>query len=110
MRISDWSSDVCSSDLTSPALMQYAYTRWHQVLWWNDAKPDVYLQQDPEYLQASKAVSRYMPLKPDAKFLAGLRQTCAPLDHCVQTQKTNTAGAHAAIWTLPPRTSIDKNG
>src|SRR3546814_14635300 len=64
-----------SASYTSPALMQYAYTRWHQVLWWNDAKPGVYLQQDPEYLQASKAVSRYMPLKPDEKFKIG-RASC----------------------------------
>ncbi len=57
---------------TSPALTQYAYTRWHQVMWWNNAQPHVYLQQDTQYIQASKAVSRYMPLKPDEKFLAGL--------------------------------------
>ncbi|RCS30315.1 hypothetical protein DEO45_09310 [Rhodanobacter denitrificans] len=95
-----------SASYTSPALTQYAYTRWHQVLWWNDAKPGVYLQQDPEYLQASKAVSRYMPLKPDEKFLASLRQTCAPLDHCDQTQKMHMAGAQAAIGPLPRWTSV----
>src|SRR3546814_12308080 len=55
---------------TSPALTQYAYTRWHQVLWWNHVQPQVYLQQNTGYIQASKAVSRYMPLTPDETFLA----------------------------------------
>lgn len=90
----------------SPALTQYTATRWHKVLWWNLAKPDVYLQQDTQYIQASKAVSRYMQLKPDEKFLAGLRQSCAPLDHCDQTQKMHMAGAQAAIGPLPRWTSV----
>ncbi|HJR30830.1 MAG TPA: hypothetical protein VJ889_19125, partial [Pseudomonas sp.] len=34
-----------SASYTSPALTQYAYTRWHKVLWWNNAEPQVYLQQ-----------------------------------------------------------------
>lgn len=95
-----------SAVYTSPALTQYAYTRWHQVLWWNQVQPQVYLQQDTGYIQASKAVSRYMPLKPDEKFLASLRQACAPLDHCDQTQKMHMAGAQAAIGPLPRWTSV----
>ncbi|WP_343853220.1 hypothetical protein [Rhodanobacter soli] len=95
-----------SADYTSPALTQYAYTRWHQVLWWTKAQPKVYLQQDTGYIQNSKAVSRYMPLKPNEKFLASLRQTCAPLDHCDQTQKMHMAGAQAAIGPLPRWTSV----
>lgn len=91
---------------TSPALTQYAYTRWHQVLWWNKAQPKIYLQQDTQYIQASKAVSRYMPLKPDEKFLSSLRQSCAPLDHCDQTQAMGTTGAQAAIGPLPRWTSV----
>ena len=91
---------------TSPALTQYAYTRWHKVLWWNNAAPQVYLQQDTSYIQESKAISRYMPLKPDQKFLASLRQTCAPLDHCDQTQKMHMTGAQAAIGPLPRWTSV----
>jgi len=91
---------------SSPALTHYAYTRWHQVLWWNHVQPQVYLQQDTGYIQASKAVSRYMPLTPDEKFLASLRQTCAPLDHCDQTQKMHMTGAQAAIGPLPRWTSV----
>jgi PKD repeat protein len=91
---------------SSPALTQYAYTRWHKVLWWNHAEPQVYLQQNTGYIQDSKAVSRYMPLTPDEKFLASLRQTCAPLDHCDQTQKMHMAGAQAAIGPLPRWTSV----
>ncbi len=91
---------------TSPALTQYAYTRWHYVLWWNDAQPPVYLRQDTQYIQASKAVSRYMALIPDEKFLAGLRQSCPPLDRCDQTKDMGDTGAQAAIGPLPRWTSV----
>lgn len=91
---------------TSPALTQYAYTRWHKVLWWNNIQPKVYLQQDTQYIQASKAVSRYMPLKPDEKFLSGLRQFCAPLDRCDQTKSMSNVGAQAAIGPLPRWSSV----
>ncbi|WP_240046329.1 hypothetical protein [Rhodanobacter glycinis] len=95
-----------TASYTSPALTQYAYTRWHKLLWWNNAEPQVYLQQDTRYIQASKAVSRYMPLKPDEKFLASLRQSCAPLDRCDQTKHMGNVGAQAAIGPLPRWTSV----
>jgi hypothetical protein len=95
-----------TASYTSPALTQYAYTRWHKQLWWNNAQPRVYLQQDTQYIQASKAVSRYMPLTPDESFLAGLRQDCAPLDHCDQSQAMGTTGAQASIGPLPRWTSV----
>jgi hypothetical protein len=91
---------------TSPALTQYAYTRWHKVLWWNNNSPQVYLQQDTQYIQESKAVSRYMPLTPDERFLAGLRQICVPLDNCDQTKAMGTTGAQASIGPLPRWTSV----
>ncbi len=95
-----------SASYTTPALTQYAYTRWHKLLWWNNVQPQVYLQQDTQYIQASKAVSRYMRLTPDEKFLAGLRQSCAPLDYCDQTKAMSDAGAHAAIGPLPRWSSV----
>ncbi len=95
-----------SASYTSPALTQYSYTRWHHVLWWNSVQPQVYLQQDTQYIQASMAISRYMPLQPDEKFLAGLRQTCAPLDYCDQTQTMGNTGAQPAIGPLPRWTSV----
>ncbi len=95
-----------SASYTSPVLTQYAYTRWHKVLWWNNVQPVVYLQQDTRYIQNSMAVSRYMALKPDEPFLAGLRQSCAPMDHCDQTQAMGTTGAQAAIGPLPRWTSV----
>jgi hypothetical protein len=91
---------------TSPVLTQYAYTRWHKVLWWNHVEPQVYLQQNTGYIQDSKAVSRYMPLTPDEQFLASLRQTCAPLDHCDQTKTMGNAGSQPAIGPLPRWTSV----
>ena len=95
-----------TASYTSPALTQYTATRWHKVLWWNTTEPQVYLQQDTQYIQASMAVSRYMPLKPDESFLAGLRQTCAPLDYCDQTKTMVNQGAQPAIGPLPRWTSV----
>ena len=95
-----------TASYASPALTQYAYTRWHKLLWWNNAQPQVYLQQDTQYIQASKAVSRYMSLQPKESFLSGLRQSCAPLDHCDQTQTMGNTGAQPAIGPLPRWTSV----
>jgi hypothetical protein len=95
-----------TANYTSPALTQYTATRWHKVLWWNNDEPQVYLQQDTQYIQNSKAVSRYMRLVPDKKLLAGVRQSCAPLDHCDQTKTMGNTGAQAAIGPLPRWTSV----
>jgi hypothetical protein len=95
-----------SASYTSPALTQYTATRWHKLLWWNNVQPQVYLQQDTQYIQNSKAVSQYESLKPDESFLAGLRQSCAPLDHCNQTQDMQATGAQDAIGPLPRWTSV----
>jgi len=89
-----------SASYTSPALTQYAATRWHKELWWNNAEPQVYLQQDTQYIQNSMAVSRYMPLTPDESFLASLRQSCAPLDNCDQTSHMANTGGQPAIGPL----------
>ena len=95
-----------TASYTSPALTQYTATRWHKVLWWNNDEPQVYLQQDTQYIQNSKAVSRYLPLTPDESFLAGLRQSCAPLDYCDQTKVMGQTGAQPAIGPLPRWTSV----
>jgi hypothetical protein len=95
-----------TASYTSPALTQYTATRWHKVLWWNNDEPQVYLQQDTQYIQDSKAVSRYMPLTPSESFLAGLRQSCAPLDHCDQTKVMGQTGAQPSIGPLPRWTSV----
>jgi len=95
-----------SASYTSPALAQYAYTRWHHMLWWNASEPQVYLQQDTRYIQDSLAVSRYAPLKPTEAFLAKIRQSCAPLDHCDQTTRMGNAGAQPAIGPLPRWASV----
>lgn len=95
-----------SANYTSPALTQYAYTRWHHVLWWNASEPQVYLQQDTRYIQDSLAVSQYASLKPTEAFLSKVRQSCAPLDHCDQTKRMGNVGAQDAIGPLPRWTSV----
>jgi len=47
-----------------------------------------------------------MPLTPDESFLAGLRQSCAPLDHCDQTKAMGQTGAQPSIGPLPRWTSV----
>src|SRR6185437_5868677 len=95
-----------SASYTSPALTQYTATRWHKLLWWNNAQPQVYLQQDTQYIQNSMAVSRYQALQPDAGFLDGVRQSCAPLDNCDQTKAMSNVGAQPGIGPLPRWTSV----
>jgi hypothetical protein len=95
-----------SASYTSPALAQHPHTRWHKVLWWNSTRPHVYLRQDTQYVQATKAVSRYMQLTPNKKFLDSRRQSCKPLHHCDQTKRMHNTGAQAAIGPLPRWTSV----
>lgn len=94
-----------SASYTSPALSQYPYTRWHKVLWWNSNQPQVYLRANTQYIQSTGAVSRYEVLQPDDSFLNSVRQTCAPLDHCDQTQDMSSTGAQPGIGPLPTWTS-----
>jgi len=93
------------SSYTFSNLQQYPYTRWHQVLWWNGSDPDLYVQQDTQYIQSTGAVSRYEVLQPDDAFLGKQIQSCAPLQHCNQTQAMGSTGAQAAIGPLPQWTS-----
>ncbi|MEB2314370.1 MAG: hypothetical protein OZ928_21215 [Polyangiaceae bacterium] len=95
-----------TASYTSPALTQYMGTRWHRVLSWNDAAPNVYLRQDTGYLQESRAISRYQALTPDDALLEKVRQSCDPLEHCDQTQTMGNTGAQPAIGPLPRWTSV----
>src|SRR6185312_6182970 len=45
-------------------------------------------------------------LQPDEKFLASLRQSCAPLDYCDQSKAMSDTGAQAGIGPLPRWTSV----
>ncbi|MGH8114640.1 MAG: hypothetical protein ACREPS_06275, partial [Rhodanobacteraceae bacterium] len=82
------------------------YTRWHHVLWWNNTDPDVYLQQNTQYIQDTMAVSRYMPLTPDETFLASLPQSFPPLSNGNQTPQMGATGAQEGIGPLPRWTSV----
>jgi len=93
------------SSFTYSNLQQYPYTRWHQVLWWNGSDPDLYVQQDTQYIQSTGAVSRYEVLQPDDAFLSKQIQSCAPLQNCDQTQSMAQTGAQPSIGPLPRWTS-----
>ena len=93
-----------SDTYTINNLTQYAYARWHHVLWWG-SRPSVYAQVDTQYLQSSGAVSRYEVLQPDNTFLNSVIQSCAPMQHCDQTQTMGNTGAQSSIGPLPQWTS-----
>jgi len=95
------SGNGTGSSYTFSSLQQYPYTRWHQVLWWNGSDPDLYVQQDTQYIQSTGAVSRYEVLQPDNAFLNSVIQTCAPLQRCDQTKMMSTTGAQPSIGPLP---------
>lgn len=95
-----------SASYTSAALTQYNATRWHEDLWWNNAQPSVYLQQNTQYIQATRAVPRYEILTPDQAFLASLPQACPPLKICDQEQAMADEGAQDGIGPLPRWTAV----
>ncbi len=95
-----------TAQFNSAELTQYAFTRWHKVLWWNDVEPEVYVRQDTRYIQTTKAVPRYMTLNPPESLLASLRQSCDPLDDCDQTLRMGSGGWQDAIGPLPRWTAM----
>ena len=95
-----------TANFTSAELTQYAFTRWHKVLWWNDVEPEVYVRQDTRYIQTTRAVPRYMALNPPESLLASLRQSCEPLDDCDQTLRMGSGGWQDAIGPLPRWTAM----
>lgn len=78
----------------------YRQTRWHRVLWWG--KPAaVYAKLDGEYIQNSKAVSKYADVRPTDSFLDGVIQSVEPMERGDQTRDMAAAGAQAGIGPLP---------
>ena len=94
-----------SDTYTISNLIHYAYARWHHVLWWNGSNPDIYVQQDTQYIQSTGAVSRYEVLTPDNSFLSNRIQSCLPMQHCDQTLTMGNTGAQDGIGPLPRWTS-----
>lgn len=109
----DWAYGANPQDITYSAtirvgdksfevdgLKHYFHARWHKVIWWG-GKPSVYAQLNTAYLQATGAVSKYAAIKPTDDFLAGVIQSCAPMDHCDQTGHMGNAGSQPSIGPLP---------
>lgn len=86
-------------------LEHYRQARWHKVLWWGEPDP-VYAQQDSRYLQSSLAVPRYAEIKPAARILRNVPQSCEPMQHCDQSKDMSTVGAQPGIGPLPRWTSF----
>lgn len=95
---------VGDQSFKSKPLTHYKQARWHKTLWSRD-RPSIYVKVDADYLQASRAISRYATLAPGRSFLQGVRQATAPMGHGDQTQHMGMTGAQAAIGPLPRWTS-----
>ncbi|BAW79865.1 hypothetical conserved protein [Candidatus Nitrosoglobus terrae] len=95
-----------SASFSSETLSQYPYTRWHKVLWWNEQQPQVYVQQNTQYIQETGAISRYMALSPAESYLANLPQSCPPLQICDQEKAMGEEGAQDGIGPLPLWTTV----
>jgi hypothetical protein len=81
-------------------LTHYAHARWHCRLWWGNV-PSVYVQLDTRYLQATKLIPRYEPLRPDSSYLSSLRSTTEPMRNGDLTEHMDDTGAHDDIAPLP---------
>jgi hypothetical protein len=81
-------------------ITNYRQTRWHRVMWWGDPA-GVYAKLDGNYLQESKAVSKYADVHPTDKFLDHVRQSVKPMGRGDQTKHMEAAGAQAGIGPLP---------
>ncbi|MEO8746115.1 MAG: hypothetical protein ABI379_00410 [Rhodanobacter sp.] len=85
-------------------LKHYQHARWHKVLW-SKGDPNVYAKVDTDYLQSTRAISRYAELDPDEKFLDSLHASFPPMTNGSQTKSMGQTGAQAAIGPLPQWTS-----
>jgi hypothetical protein len=78
----------------------YAHTRWHRVLWWGNPNK-VYARLNGRYIQASKAVSRYVDVQPTNSFLDGVIQSVQPMGRGDQKKHMEATGAQPGIGPLP---------
>lgn len=81
-------------------LTHYDHARWHKVLWWG-TDPNLYVQPDMQYLQATRAIPKYADIKPDESMLAGLPASYPLMTNGAQTQHMGDVGAQAGIGPLP---------
>jgi hypothetical protein len=97
--------DVGDQQFDSGTIKHYNHARWHKVLWWG-TDPDLYVQQDTEYLQSTGAIPEYEDIKPTASFLSKLPASYPIMNHGEQTPNMGETGAQAAIGPLPRWTSL----
>ncbi|HET7313006.1 hypothetical protein [Salinisphaera sp.] len=95
---------VGQSSYSIENLEHYTQARWHRVLW-SRGDPELYVQPSIEYLQKSRAISRYADLEPSEDFLDSRPQQAVPMRHLDQTPDMGATGAQPAIGPLPQWTS-----
>src|SRR3546814_12375163 len=76
MRISDWSSDVCSSDLSADTLAISGSFAWRKTPGWVDSVNNAALKDQNDYEQrGGRAALLWQPTPELSAKLAGIRQT-----------------------------------
>jgi hypothetical protein len=95
---------IGGSSVGTRTINHFPHTRWHERYWWG-SDPQIYVKQDKDYLQATKAVPHYPELTPSASFLNSLPTDYTPMQHGLLTQHMPNTGAQDAIGPLPRWTS-----
>lgn len=86
--------------LYTGAIRHNHHARWRKTFWWG-SEPEIYVEHDKDYLQATGAVPRYPDLRPSEDYLNSMRQGSTPMAHGDLTQRFPLAGAQHQIGPLP---------
>lgn len=81
-------------------LSQPHHTRWHKQFWWQNA-PQVAVQQDTRYLQATRAVPTYANVAVTESQLNALSQSSTPLSNGDLSPYFPQTGSQQQIGPLP---------
>ena len=61
------------------SLTQYHHTRWHQIGWWNNSDPQIFVQHNTRYLRDTKAVPNYASITLQESVLSSYSQSITPM-------------------------------
>lgn len=85
---------------TRAGITHHGHTRWHKLLWWG-TQPTIYVKQDKNYLQDSRAIPKYENITPTDAFLNSVRQSINPMENGDQTDNMEDTGFQEGIGPLP---------
>jgi hypothetical protein len=83
------------------SLTHHDHSRWHQVGWWNDSNPRIFVKPDTRYLRDSRAVPNYASVVPQESLLNGYTRSIVPLGVADLRDNWSPGGAHPQIGLMP---------